>query len=131
MPASARKSHSKSQRGQTSGDSQLRQRSTLAVIRDGLFTGGQAAPETPAWAVPVMSPHSGYVQKVRPRQLLACAAEHGVCLRLRPRVGEHVVAGTTLGWIWYDSPRDPALDWRVFSPVLDAAVRVGFERTLE
>ena len=107
------------------------ERSTLSVIRDGLFTGGQDAPETPAWAVPVMSPHSGYVQKVRPRQLLACAAEHGVCLRLRPRVGEHVVAGTTLAWIWHDSPRDPAPDWRVFSPVLDAAVRVGFERTLE
>jgi len=68
---------------------------------------------------------------VRPRQLLACAAEHGVCLRLRPRVGEHVVAGTTLAWIWHDSPRDPAPDWRVFSPILDAAVRVGFERTLE
>jgi len=107
------------------------ERSTLSVIRDGLFTGGQDAPETPAWAVPVMSPHSGYVQKVRPRQLLACAAERGVCLRLRPRVGEHVVAGTTLAWIWHDSPRDPAPDWRVFSPILDAAVRVGFERTLE
>ena len=107
------------------------ERSTLSVIRDGLFTGGQDAPETPAWAVPVMSPHSGYVQKVRPRQLLACAAEYGVCLRLRPRVGEHVVAGTTLAWIWHDSPRDPAPDWRVFSPILDAAVRVGFERTLE
>jgi len=40
------------------------ERSTLSVIRDGLFTGGQDAPETPAWAVPVMSPHSGYVQKV-------------------------------------------------------------------
>ena len=107
------------------------ERSTLSVIRDGLFTGGQDAPETPAWAVPVMSPHSGYVQKVRPRHLLACAAEYGVCLRLRPRVGEHVVAGTTLAWIWHDSPRDPAPDWRVFSPILDAAVRVGFERTLE
>jgi len=107
------------------------ERSTLSVIRDGLFAGGQDAPETPARAVPVTSPHSGYVQKVRPRQLLAYADEHGVCLRLRPRVGEHVVAGTTLAWIWHDSPGDPAPDWRVFSPVLDAAVRVGFERTHE
>ena len=107
------------------------ERSTLSVIRDGLFTGGQDAPETPAWAVPVPAPRSGSVQAVRPGRLRAQAAGHGVCLRLRPRVGEHVVAGTTLAWIWHDSPRDPAPDWRVFSPILDAAVRVGFERTLE
>ena len=84
------------------------QRNTLAVIEDGLLTGGQEAPEAPAWAVPVLSRHSGYVQAVRPARLLPCAARHGVCLRLRPRVGEHVVAGTTLAWIWRDSPADPA-----------------------
>jgi len=75
------------------------QRNTLAVIQDGLLTGGQEAPGAPAWAVPVVSRRSGYVQAARPRTLLPCAARHGVCLRLRPRVGEHVVAGTTLAWI--------------------------------
>jgi uncharacterized membrane protein len=49
--------------------------------------------------VPVTSRHSGYVQAVRPGTLLPCAARHGACLRLRPRVGEHVVARTTLAWI--------------------------------
>src|SRR6266567_1591200 len=43
------------------------QRSTLAVIRDGLLTGGQESPAVPAWAVPVMSRRSGYVQAVHPR----------------------------------------------------------------
>ena len=86
------------------------QRNTLAVIEDGLLTGGQQAPEPPAWAVPVLSRHSGYVQAVRPARLLPCAARQGVCLRLRPRVGEHVVAGTTLAWIWHDSPADSAPD---------------------
>ena len=106
------------------------ERGTLAVIGDGLFTGGQDAPDVPGWAVPVTSPRSGYVQAVRPGRLLAQAGR-GVCLRLRPRVGEHVVAGTTLAWIWAASPSDPAPDPRAFAPVLDAGVRIGFERTLE
>src|SRR5712671_4410789 len=38
------------------------QRNTLAVIEDGMLTGGQEAPEVPAWAVPVVSRRSGYVQ---------------------------------------------------------------------
>jgi uncharacterized membrane protein len=71
------------------------------------------------------------VQSVRPRRLLAGAAGHGVCLRLRPRVGEHVVAGTTLAWVWAASPRDPGPDPRAFLPVLREGVRIGFERTLE
>jgi uncharacterized membrane protein len=107
------------------------ERNTIRVIQDGLFAGGQDAPEIPAWAVPVASRHSGYVQVVRPGQLLAQAAQQRVCLRLRPRVGEHVVAGTTLAWIWRAAPRDPAPDPQGFSRVLDAGVRIGFERTLE
>jgi uncharacterized membrane protein len=107
------------------------QRNTLTVIEDGLLTGGQDAPEAPAWAVPVMSPHSGYVQAVHPGALLSHAARHGVCLRLRLRVGEHVVAGTTLAWIWRASPDDPAPDPRAFTRILDTGVRIGFERTLE
>ncbi len=107
------------------------ERNTVRVIRDGLFAGGEDALGVPPWAVPVASERSGYVQVVRPRRLLAQAAEHGVCVRLRPRVGEHVVAGTTLAWIWHGSPRDPAPDPRAFSVVLHAGVRIGFERTLE
>ena len=61
------------------------ERSTLAVIRDGLLPGAQDAPEVPEWAVPVASQRSGYVQSVRPARLLAEAAGHGVYLRLRPR----------------------------------------------
>jgi len=107
------------------------ERSTLAVIRDGLFAGGQDAPQAPEWAVPIASHRSGYVQSVRPHRLLARAARHGVCLRLRPRVGEHVVEGTTLAWIWAASQHDPAPDAQAFLPVLQEGVRIGFERTLE
>src|SRR6266496_2303976 len=107
------------------------ERNTIRVIRDGLFAGGEAALGVPPWAVLIASERSGYVQVVRPGRLLSQAAEHGVCVRLRPRVGEHVVAGTTLAWIWHGSPRDPAPDPQVFSPLLHAGVRIGFERTLE
>jgi uncharacterized membrane protein len=107
------------------------ERSTLGVIQDGLFAGGQDAPEAPDWAVPVASERSGYVQLVRPDRLLARAGEHGICLRLRPRVGEHIVAGTTLAWVWRATPDDPAPDPRACSPVLDDGIRIGFERTLE
>jgi uncharacterized membrane protein len=107
------------------------QRNTLAVIDAGLLAGGQEAPEVPAWAVPVASRCSGYVQAVHPGTMLPYAARHGVCLRLRLRVGEHVVAGTTLAWVWRPSSGDPAPDPRDFAGVLDAGVRIGFERTLE
>ena len=91
------------------------QRTTLAVIEGGLLAGGPETPAVPAWAVPVTSRRSGYVQAARPGVLLPHAARHGICLRLRPRVGEHVVAGTTLAWIWPASPGDPAPDPRAFS----------------
>jgi uncharacterized membrane protein len=107
------------------------QRNTLAVIEHGLLPGGQEAPEVPAWAVPVASRCSGYVQAVHPGTMLPHAARHGVCLLLRPRVGEHVVAGTTLAWVWRPSSADAAPDPRDFTGVLDAGVRIGFERTLE
>src|SRR5262245_62140950 len=107
------------------------ERGTLAVIRDGLLPGAPDAPEVPGWAAAVASQRSGYVQSVRPGRLLAGAAGHGVCLRLRPRVGEHVVAGTTLAWIWGASPGDPTPDPQALVPVLREGVRIGFERTLE
>ena len=60
---------------------------------------------------------------------MACIRRAG---RWRPAwVGEHVVAGTTLAWIWRVSPDDPAPDPRDLTRILEAGVRIGFERTLE
>jgi uncharacterized membrane protein len=119
------------------------QRTTVTVIEHGLLTGGEDPPEVPAGVTVVTSRVSGYVQAVHCSDLLAQAVRHGVCVRLRPRIGEHVVAGTTLGWIWpvaagsgglpgsAGSEGGAAPDLRRFAPVLEKWVRIGFERTLE
>jgi uncharacterized membrane protein len=107
------------------------QRNTVTVIGDGLLTGGQDTPEVPVGATAIPSLRSGYVQAVRCGALLSQAARHGACLRLRPRIGEHVVAGTTLAWIWPATPGDRAPDPRLFTRALQAGVRIGFERTVE
>ncbi|GGN64324.1 hypothetical protein GCM10011579_033610 [Streptomyces albiflavescens] len=99
------------------------EQNTVRVIRDGVFAGGADVLGVPEWAVPIVSQRSGYVQTVRPHLLLQTAAEQAVCLRLRHRVGEHVVAGMLVGWIWRDSRSDPAPAPETFSRVLDTGVR--------
>jgi uncharacterized membrane protein len=79
------------------------QRSAVAVIRDGLFAGDEDAPAVPEWAVPIASQRSGYVQVVRPGLLLTHAAQRGVNLRLRHRVGEHVLRARR--WLGSGAPR--------------------------
>ncbi|MDP9223017.1 MAG: DUF2254 domain-containing protein [Actinomycetota bacterium] len=104
---------------------------TLRVIQGKHGTFEEAPPAVPEWAVPLMAARSGYVQTAHPDKILPLAVTHGVCVLLRPRVGEHVVAGTTLAWIWRPSPDDPAPDSRPFQQSIHATVRIGFERTLE
>ena len=107
------------------------QRNTLTVICDGLLPGGEDTPVPPAGTTAIASRRSGYVQAVRCHALLSHAARHGVCLRLRPRIGEHVVAGTTLAWVWPAGPGYPVPDSQLFARILDTQIRIGFERTLE
>jgi uncharacterized membrane protein len=71
------------------------------------------------------------LQTVHPEPLLPLATKHHVHIRLRVRVGEHIVAGTTLGWMWTPTPGHPVLDPEAFYHALDASVRIGFERTQE
>ena len=66
-----------------------------------------------------------------PDRLLDWARRHRLVILLRVRVGEHVVAGTTLAWVWTVTADLPAVDPAVARSELDRAVRIGFERTLE
>jgi uncharacterized membrane protein len=85
----------------------------------------------PAEAVPVTARCSGYVQAVDLGYLARTFADRGVTVRLRPRVGEHVVAGTVLAWAWGAARADSPPPGEVASVALERGVRIGFERTLE
>jgi len=111
---------------------------TLDVIKT-LPTGGEPLPTPPPDAHVVVARTSGYVQVAYVDALLSAATTQRVHIQLRPRVGEHVVAGTTLAWVWpvekqQSGDHQPGIDARM-SRTVDAAVtravRIGFERTLE
>jgi uncharacterized membrane protein len=104
---------------------------TVQVVRGRLGNVEVTAPTPPSWAVPLVAGQSGYLQTVHPEWLLPLASRHHVHLRLRVRVGEHIVAGTVLGWMWTPTAEIPAPDPLLFRHGLDNAVRIGFERTLE
>jgi uncharacterized membrane protein len=104
---------------------------TLAVIREGLLPGGGERIATPKTAVPVAAIGSGYVQAVRVERLLALAHRHRINISVRPRIGEHVVAGTTIAWIWPVTPGERSPSTEIFTAQLHRAIRLGFERTFE
>jgi uncharacterized membrane protein len=91
----------------------------------------EVAPAVPDWAVPLMGRRSGYIQTVHPLLLLPLVSDADVTICLRYRVGEHVVAGTVIGWVWARSPLDPPPAAERFEVAVDADVRIGFERTIE
>lgn len=107
------------------------ERATMAVIEGRLGSDEASVPAPPEWAVRLLARRSGYLQTAHPEAALPLAQRDGVVVRLRPRVGDHVVAGTTLAWVWRPSPGDPAPNPAPFERELHAAVRIGFERTLE
>ena len=105
---------------------------TRRVLREmHVETVGGLAPRAPEWAVTLRARKSGYVQTVHPELLLPMASQAGVTICLRPKVGAHVVAGTTIGWVWAPTAEDPRPDPEPFEQAVDADIRIGFERTLE
>jgi uncharacterized membrane protein len=105
------------------------ERNTLAVIRT--LPGGGTPPPVPDDATAVPARTSGYVQYTHTRRLLTLAKGHGMNICIRPRVGEHVAAGTTLAWLWPASSGSTTSDVTRLAGQLPALIRIGFERTLE
>ncbi|MBA2528539.1 MAG: DUF2254 domain-containing protein [Euzebyales bacterium] len=103
---------------------------TLATIRRVYRHGAaQSLPPSPAGALAVPTEESGFVQAVDLDEMTRDAAAAGVVVALRPVVGEHVVRGTTLGWVWPDAP-DARLPMDAMTDLLNRNVEVSFERTL-
>jgi uncharacterized membrane protein len=102
-----------------------------AIAHEDTATVEEAAPQVPEWAVPLLGRRSGYIQTVYPLLLLPLVSDDNVTICLRKRVGEHVVEGTVLGWVWAPAPGDPPPAAEPFEAALEADVRIGFERTIE
>ena len=85
----------------------VEQNTRRAIAHDDMATVEEAAPHVPEWAVPLFGRKSGYIQTVYPLLLLPMVSEGDVTICLRKRVGEHVVAGTVIGWVWAPSRDDP------------------------
>jgi uncharacterized membrane protein len=110
------------------------ERNTLHVIERDLPTAGITAgplPDPPVWAVALPSHRSGYLQTVHPDVLLAAAVASDVNVAVTSMVGDHVVAGSPLVWLWRPSPEQPPPPRAEFEHVVRDAVRIGFERTME
>ena len=105
------------------------ERDTLAVVNGRLGTVEDTTSTPPEWAMPLLAPMSGYVQSAHPELLLPLASQHGVHVRLRVRVGEHIVSGTVLAWMWTAGLGPTAPDLAMFQRTLARAVQIGFERT--
>lgn len=107
------------------------EQNALPVIGAGTFTTEDDVLPPAARAIALPSRRSGYIQAVDCRGLLRAAVEARATVRLRPHVGEHVVAGTVLARVWADAPDETPAAALALAATLDHTVRIGFERTLE
>jgi uncharacterized membrane protein len=102
-----------------------------AIAQEDTASVEEVAPPVPEWAVPLVGRKSGYIQTVYPQLLLPLVSDDDVTICFRRRVGEHVVAGTVIGWVWAPSADNPPPAAEPFEVAVDADVRIGFERTVE
>ena len=110
------------------------ERTTMRIIARDLPTSGitnQPPPEPPGWAVAVPAYTSGYVQVIRPEPLVERMVEQDLLCAIVPMVGEHLIVGEPIAWLWSTSASDPAPDVDLLAASVRDAVRIGYERTNE
>ncbi len=88
------------------------------------------APKPPEHAVLVAVRTSGYLQEVDAPALSRLAGELGITIRIRPQVGHHLVAGSTLAWAWRANGGGD-LDVERVSRAVNDAVLMTVERRVE
>ena len=91
---------------------------TLAVVNGRLGSVEDVEFTPPEWAVPLLAPVSGYVQSAYPELLLPLARQHRVHVRLGVWVGDHIVSGTVLAWMWTAARDEPVPDPVIFQRAL-------------
>lgn len=110
------------------------ERTALRIVERDLPTVGVAddpLPEVPEGAVAVAAYSSGYVQTIRPERLLNDVVQRDLVCAVAPMVGEHLINGEPLAWLWRTSPDETQPDAEDLAGVVHDAVRIGYERTNE
>lgn len=106
------------------------EKTTLGVVRRGSFGGAgtpvDELPRPPPGAIPVAVPASGYVQAAFPDAVVGPAAAMGITVGYCCTVGDHVVAGSQVAWVWGERASEPEA-----AEIAGSGLRVGFERTFE
>jgi len=86
-------------------------------------------PATPEHATRLHAQTSGFVQGVSIAGLVKAADEHDVVIRIRRTTGEHVTAGTLLGWAWPREGRG-TLGADALAAAVNRTVQRGHQRTI-
>lgn len=89
----------------------------------------QLAPDPPRHAVPIWARHDGYLQVVDVGGLAKEARAAGVRVRLRPKLGDWVTAGTTLAWAWGEDEDDGPGDRETVAALVLRSLHLGVDRT--
>ena len=87
-------------------------------------------PPVPAAAETVVARRSGYLRYVDLDSLAACALEHGVRVQLHASVGDHLIQGGDLAWVWRPVDSAQPIDSDALADELDGSLFVGQDRTL-
>lgn len=103
----------------------------LGALRRAGATPAPVLPARPAAARPVMAPGSGFVVGVDHGGLVEAAERAEAVIVLDCRVGDAVIAGTPIGWVWALLDGGSLSDDQVSSlrDAMAAAIATGFERT--
>ncbi len=92
---------------------------------------GESGIEIPEAAEPIVLDESGIVRRIDGKDLVRFAKKRGVVLCLVRTIGEHVAAGTPIGWTWADNEGrkpPPADDTR---DEFTVAIQLTADRSLE
>ncbi|WP_181408113.1 DUF2254 domain-containing protein [Pararhizobium mangrovi] len=87
----------------------------------------EALPHPPAGALVVDIWRNGYVREVDVERLAAFARKTAASVRIRPMIGDYVVAGTPLAWVWSRNGAD--LDAETVRHALGKTIDIGPDRT--
>lgn len=110
---------------------------TLEVV-DAMYPDAVTATKAPPLPEPteharrILAKRSGYLQAVQHHPLVADAAERDVVVRLRPAVGYHVTATTTLAWVWRrDGEAFAEEELEGLDRLVHDRIQLGIDRTMQ